>query len=311
MLPLILRHEEIARYEGGVLYTLDRRKYPFKKEYFKMSSIPDVHDAIRDMVTQGGGPMELSLKALLLARDRGLDLREAAATLSSARPTNRSMANTLSLVLSRVEKGEELDSVIASVLSIYDEAYDKMSDYGSALIKDGYGILTTCFAEHSFLLSLKKAQMRGCSIRVFVPETRPYMQGARLTLPSLMEMGIESYLITDGMPAFFMSRGEIDMYMTASDAILPDKSVSNKVGTLGNAISAKHYGIPYYPLCLKSSYNDNIEIEMRGADEVLFFNGEGITAEGAEALYPAFDIIPASLITGIITKDGIIDPHFI
>lgn len=215
--------------------------------------------------------MELSLKALLLARDRGLDLREAAATLSSARPTNRSMANTLSLVLSRVEKGEELDSVIASVLSIYDEAYDKMSDYGSALIKDGYGILTTCFAEHSFLLSLKKAQMRGCSIRVFVPETRPYMQGARLTLPSLMEMGIESYLITDGMPAFFMSRGEIDMYMTASDAILPDKSVSNKVGTLGNAISAKHYGIPYYPLCLKSSYNDNIEIEMRGADEVLFF----------------------------------------
>ena len=305
MLPLILRHEEIARYEGGVLYTLDRRKYPFKKEYFKMSSIPDVHDAIKDMVTQGGGPMELSLKALLLARDRGLDLRETAATLSSARPTNRSMANTLSLVLSRVEKGEELDSVIASVLLSYDEAYDRMSDYGSALIKDGYGILTTCFAEHSFLLSVKKAEAAGKKVRVYVPETRPYLQGAKLTLPSLLEMNVESYLITDAMPAFFMREKKIDIYMSASDAYLPDGSISNKIGTLENAIAAKYYGIPYYAFSLRSSYNEDIRIEYRSQSEIIYIDGKPITLPEAKAIYPAFDIIEPSLISGIITKDGI------
>ena len=306
MLPTVLRHEEIARYSDGVLYTLDRRKYPLRREYVALYSVEEVHTAIKEMVTQGGGPLELALKALLLARDGKRDLREASLILASSRPTNRTMANTLNVVLQRVEKGEALDDVISSILSEYDQAYDAMSDYGASLIKDGDGILTTCFAEHSFLLSVKKAYLAGKHVRVYVPETRPYLQGAKLTLPSLSEMGIESYLITDAMPAFFMQKGDVNIYMTASDAILPDGSVSNKIGTLENAICSKYYGIPYYPFSLKNSFNDDIRIEMRSPDEVLSVNGEYITDSSLNALYPAFDIIPPSLITGIVTKDGIL-----
>ena len=245
-----------------------------------------------------------------MARDQGIPLRDAMAVIASARPTNRSMAATMERAIMMSEDGVALDEAISSILAGYDDAYDKMSTYGSNLIKDGCGVLTTCFAEHSFLLSLMKAKMRGCDFTVYVPETRPYLQGAKLTLPSLMEMGIKAYLITDAMPAFFMQSGKIDIYMTASDALLPDYSVSNKVGTLENAIASNYYGIPYYPFSLKSSYNENIKIEMRESSEILKFNGSYITDENADALYPAFDIIPASLIKGIITKDGVIDPLF-
>lgn len=306
MLPTVLRHSEIASYEDGILRTLDRRCYPKRKEYVEMRSVDEVVSAIREMVTQGGGPLELSMKALLLARDRGDDLKKAAEMLSSARPTNRTMANTLSLIISKLDEGEDLETVIDEMLFYYDDCYDRMSDYGATLIADGDGILTTCFAEHSFLLSLMKAKKKGLDFSVYVPETRPYLQGAKLTLPSLMEMGIRAYLITDAMPAFFMREGKITKYMTASDAILPDYSVSNKVGTLENAICSKYYGIPYYPFSLRASFNDDIRIEMRNENEVLLFNGEYITSAGASALYPAFDIIESSLITAIVTKDGII-----
>lgn len=305
MLPTLLRHDEIARYDSGVLYTLDRRCYPLSKQYVAMHSVKEVAKAIKDMVTQGGGPLELSLKALLLARDRGESLEEAVSILSSTRPTNRSMANTLSLALERVKCGEDLEEVISSILKDYDDAYDRMSDYGSSLIKDGYGILTTCFAEHSFLLSVKKAEEAGKKVRVYVPETRPYLQGAKLTLPSLLEMNVESYLITDAMPAFFMREKKIDIYMSASDAYLPDGSISNKIGTLENAIAAKYYGIPYYAFSLRSSYNEDIRIEYRSQSEIIYIDGKPITLPEAKAIYPAFDIIEPSLISGIITKDGI------
>lgn len=308
MLPLVLRHSEIARYEGGKLYTLDRRRYPLEKKYYVMQSVKEVATAIKNMVTQGGGPMELALHALLLAKDQGVSLSDAYEILSSSRPTNKSMANTLKEVIKRVEEGEDLGSLINSTLAAYDEAYDKMSDYGASLIKDGDGILTTCFAEHSFFLSLKKAMLDGKRVRVYVPETRPYLQGSRLTLPSLSQMGIEAYLITDGMPAFFMARGDINIYMTASDAILPDYSVSNKIGTLEHAIAASYYGIPYYPFSLKSSYNSDIKIEMRDEEEVLKVAGCYVTDSSLHALYPAFDIIPPCLIKGIITKDGVLKP---
>lgn len=175
MLPTLLRHDEIARYDSGVLYTLDRRCYPLSKQYVAMHSVKEVAKAIKDMVTQGGGPLELSLKALLLARDNGWSLEEAVSILSSTRPTNRSMANTLSLALDRVKCGEELEEVISSILKDYYDAYDRMSDYGSSLIKDGYGILTTCFAEHSFLLSVKKAEAAGKKVRgTFLRQDRTF-----------------------------------------------------------------------------------------------------------------------------------------
>ena len=153
--------------------------------------------------------------------------------------------------------------------------------------------------------AMKKAEAAGKMVRVYVPETRPYLQGAKLTLPSLLEMNVESYLITDAMPAFFMREKKIDIYMSASDAYLPDGSISNKIGTLENAIAAKYYGIPYYAFSLRSSYNEDIRIEYRSQSEIIYIDGKPITLPEAKAIYPAFDIIEPSLISGIITKDGI------
>lgn len=309
LLPTVLRHDEIAFFDGKSIRVLDRRCYPLKKEYISVKSAEDAYWAIKDMAVQGGAPLELALRTMLLSYEKKEDLEKCASLLSSARPTNKSMANTLSDLLKRISSGTGIYDAVDSILDEYDEAYDRMSSYGKDLIEDGDGILTTCFAEHSFLLSLAKARMEGKDIRVYVPETRPYLQGAKLTLPSLNEMGIESYLITDAMPAFFMREGKIMKYMSASDALLPDFSVANKIGTLSNAICARYYGIPYYPFSLESSSNSNLEIEYRSGNEVLSINGCCITEPGAKALYPAFDIIERSLISGIITKNGIIYPN--
>ena len=196
-----------------------------------------------------------------------------------------------------------------AVIDRYDSLYDSMSDIGASLIPDGCGILTTCFPEHTFMLSVHKAALSGKDISVYVPETRPYLQGAHLTEPSLRDMGIRCCLITDGMPAHFMREGRIGLYMTASDLVLRDRTVVNKTGTLGNAIAASHYGIPYYAFSVSPDMErtrDDIVIEYRSGEDVKRIGGVQIAAEEAEALYPCFDIIDPELVTGIITGGGVI-----
>ena len=138
-------------------------------------------------------------------------------------------------------------------------------------------------------------------VTVYVPETRPYLQGARLTEPSLRAMGIRCFLITDAMGAHFMAEGKIDRFMTASDLVLSDRTVVNKTGTLSDAIAASFYGIPYYAFSLsidREARRDAIIMESR--------EGWGEPGSGARMLYPLFDMIPPELVTGIITKDGVI-----
>ncbi len=306
MLPTVLRHSEIALLLDDEIRVLDRRAYPLKKVYVRVRNEEDCYNAIKDMVTQGGGPLELALRCMVLLSRKNKSLRKCAEHIASSRPTNKSMANTLKEVIRRHEAGEDVEMVVNEILDYYDDAYDKMSDFGKDLIQNGYGVLTTCFPEHSFILSCKKALMENKNFTVYVPETRPYLQGARLTLPSLAECGINCTLITDAMPAFFMREKKIDIYMTASDALLQDGSVVNKIGTLENAICAKYFNIPYYPFVLKSSENKDLKIEYRNKEEVLKINGSYITNENLNALYPAFDIIDSSLIEKRITKDGLI-----
>ncbi len=311
-LPYILRHDSIARLEGDVLYIGDRRSYPFKRESVLVRSAVEAATAIKAMVTQGGGPLEVALWAMVLTARRNESLKEAASVLSLSRPTNTTMARELNLLLDLLDRvdvsADSVEALVLSRLEHYDSLYEKMSDVGSSLIKDGDGILTTCFAEHSLFLSVLKAKENGKDVIMYVPETRPYLQGAHLTAPSFREMGIKSYLITDGMPAALMRDGRINKYMTAADLALEDRSVVNKVGTLGNAIAAKHFSIPYYAFCVgldksKKSISD-IEIEYRSAEEVKCCQSMLITDKAVDALYPAFDIIDSSLVTGIITGEG-------
>lgn len=305
LLPFILTHEGISYIKDDALYILDRRKLPFEREYIVCKDYIEAARAISDMVTQGGGPLEVALNAFLLESRRNSNLDYVVKTLSSSRKTNTTMKESLYHLLDRVRKGDDAEEAVSSLFSYYDECYDRMSSLGSSLIKDGDGILTRCFAEHSFLLSVKKAQLSGKDVRVYVPETRPYLQGARLTISCLMEMGIRAFLITDAMMANLMNEKKITVYMTASDRYLKNGSIINKTGTLADAICAFFFKIPYYAFALKRSSNDDYEMEYRSGEEVKNIAGVRIANESCEALYPAFDFVDRSLISAVITPEGI------
>ncbi len=309
LLPSILRHGNISRIADDGVYITDRRRLPFSREEVFCPDSIAVAAAIKDMVTQGGGPLEAALNAILLdwRRDHG-SIERAAAVLSAARPTNTTMKRELQSILARVEDGEDMEEIIPSVFQRYDELYDRISDIGESLISDGDGILTTCFPEHTFMLSVAKARQNGKDITVYVPETRPYLQGSRLTEPCLREMGIRTFLITDGMGAHFLREGRIQLYMTASDLALPDRTVVNKTGTLANAIAAARYGVPYYAFSLgfdAGRGRDDIDIEYRDGASLRRIGRERTAEDEAEALYPCFDVIDPELVTGIVMDGGI------
>lgn len=310
LLPSMLRHENISGITERGIYIIDRRALPFSHEAVICNDYIEAAAEIRNMVTQGGGPLEVALNTMLFTyhHDRK-HLDDAVKALSDARPTNTTMKRELASVMERYSSGEEMDSIISSVFERYDEIYDRISDIGESVISDGDGILTTCFPEHTFMLSVKKAMMNGKHIKVYVPETRPYLQGAHLTEPCLRELGIPCFLITDGMGAHFMREKSIQKYMTASDLALSDRTIVNKTGTLGNAIAAKRYGIPYFAFSVgldMGRSRDDVIIEYRDGESIKQLSSVKIAEDEAKAIYPCFDIIDPDLVSGIITVGGII-----
>lgn len=319
-LPYILKHENIARIEDKTLLIGDRRAYPFEKKFYKAENVFDAASAIKNMVTQGGGPLEVALNSLILiAKQSGKcekSFNEGVAALINSRPTNTTMARELKSILPTIINSFEFDNFVSKVeelvkdrLDYYDNCYDKMSNIGFNLISDEDGILTTCFPEHSFFLSLYKARLANKSFCVFAPETRPYLQGARLTSSSLSLMGFDHYLITDNMVGTFMREGKISKYMTASDLAIKDLTVVNKIGTFQNAVVAAAFNIPYYAFAIsfdqtKNDIND-IVIEYRDSEEVKSFRGVKTTLDSVKAIYPCFDIIPSKYVSGVITPDSI------
>ena len=304
--PPFLKHSWISRIEGDVLYVTDRRKLPSVHEEVICRNAEEAASAIKAMVTQGGGPLEVALNALLLASRKGEDLEKAVLVLSSSRPTNTTMKREIAAVYSGYERGGDIERLCMEVFNRYDRYYDLMSDIGESLINDGDGILTRCFPEHTFMLSCAKSRRNGKRIRVYVPETRPYLQGAHLTEPCLREMGIECFLITDAMPSHFMRDGKITLYMTAADLAFQSGIVVNKTGTLSDAVSALHYGIPYYAFSVSpSDSSEDIVIEYREGNDVRKIGNVQIASEDATALYPCFDIVDPEFVSGIITPEGI------
>ncbi len=329
-LPFILKSTNIARIEDNKVLIGDRRVYPFKKEFVTCSSIEEVAVAIETMVTQGGGPVRSAMVAMLLLAqraDRGevskdVELFESAKKrLQRTRPTNTSMARVLEVMTSDISAAaagnEELEPVVKNIINAFEtrneESAFRMARIGADLLDDGDGVLTMCFAETSFLLSISLAMEDGKKLKVYSPETRPYLQGARLTAPSLMEIGADVTLITDSMCAYVMSQGKIQKYMTAVDIVTRDGWAANKVGTFQNAVCANYHGIPYFPFAIDPdmtrSGKDGIIIEERNPDEVKKFKGIPTTRDDMKAFYPAFDIVPPHLITGIITPRGLVSSY--
>ncbi|HKL60339.1 MAG TPA: translation initiation factor 2 [Sphaerochaeta sp.] len=330
-LPYLLRKEHICHISDGLIHIGDRRAFPFEKRFEACSTVEEVATAIKAMVTQGGGPLQVAFTTLRfitteMQQERipysFYELQRLVALLVEARPTNTTMKRVMLALLEELspfctpetpveEFVNRVNALVDKQERRYDELYHSMGKIGSTLIEDGDVILTTCFAEHTFLLSLAYAKEQGKHISVLVNETRPYLQGSRLTYPSLLEMGIEAHLITDGMGAHYLSEGKVTKYMTASDLVCMDGTVVNKVGTLGNAVACKHYGVPYFAFSIspdptKQNASD-ITMEERDGQDVLTCLGQATTVEG-RALYPSFDIIEPSLVQGIVTAKGVYTP---
>ena len=330
LLPFVLKRDNVARYEDGVVYIGDRRKYPFEKEFLRCDDVEDVARAIEGMVTQGGGPWVAAVFAMVMAakkvEGKPLDetlgyLRKAKIRLTNTRPTNTALARRLDETLQIVEKaGKDGQSIEQALLEWIRETRDKVylnyeyrARLGASLVDDGDGILTMCFAETAFILAMAFAKQDGKKIQVFTPETRPYLQGARLTAPSLHELEIPVQIITDNMPAHVMSQGKIQKYFTAADLITLDGHVCNKIGTFQNAIAAHHHGIPYFVFMWgadhKSPDRSSIKIEHRDPSEIRSCRGIPTTIDDIDAYYPAFDITPPYMVSGVVTMHGILSPY--
>ena len=330
LLPFVLKRDNVARYEDGTVYIGDRRKYPFSKEFLRCDDVESVARAIEDMVTQGGGPWVAAVLAMAMAAkevegksfNEAMDyLRKAKNRLTNTRPTNTAMARRLDDTLKIAEKagskGRSMEDVIINWMNkirdkVY-ENYEYRARLGASLVDDGDGVLTMCFAETAFILAMAFAQQEGKNILVYTPETRPYLQGARLTAPSLHELDIPVKIITDNMPAHVMSEGKIHKYFTAADLITLDGHVCNKIGTFQNAIAAHHHSIPYFVFMwgpdFKSPDRASIEIEMRDPAEIRAARGVPTTIDEIPAYYPTFDITPPYMVSGVISMHGILSPY--
>ena len=328
-LAFMLRYENIAWYEDGAVRILDRRVYPAKTEFVVCKSHGEVAKAIKDMVTQSAGPYTAAPMGMALAafecRGRSEEaqreyLSRAAETISTARPTTEKRmravtAECLAAADAAIREGADVPAaIVKKTIEMNDERYGRIGRIAHFLVEkipQHGSVMTFCFAETIVGMMLKECRRAGKDIRLFCPETRPYFQGARLTATVCRDMGFDVTVICDNMPAAVMKSEGVDVFTTAADAICVDGSVVNKVGTLQTAIAAKYFKVPYYVTGapdLGHPSADSITIEMRDPDFSLQAMGVRTAAEGVKGWYPAFDITPPELVTGVVTDLGIYPP---
>jgi len=329
-LAFMLQYENIAWYEDGLVRILDRRCYPAKVEFVTCRTHEEVAQAITDMVTQSAGPYTAAPMGMALAawqcRDFGFDtrmayLRRAAHTISNARPTTSKRMGALcdtclAVAEKAMQEGQDASqAIVDATVDANNDRYRRIERIAGFLTEKfprNGTVMTHCFAETIVGMMLKKCREQGKEIRVFCPETRPYFQGARLTATVCRDMGFDVTVISDNMAAFVMQREKVDVFTTAADAICCDGHVVNKVGTFQNAISAKYLGVPYYATGAPDGAHptvDTIHLEFRDPKFTLQAMGVRTAAEGVKGYYPAFDITPPELVTGVVTDLGIYSPY--
>ena len=327
-LAFLLRYENVAWYDAGTVRILDRRVYPTVR-FVTCRSHGEVAQAIADMVTQSAGPFTACAMGMALAawecRDRPeadqLTYLEAAAhTLSHARPTTTGRmqlitGGCLAAAKKALAEGRPVPEAIREhtvhANNVRYRKVERMGKYLAALLPDGGKVLTQCYAETVLGMFLKAARDQGKRLKLYCAETRPYFQGARLTATVCHEMGFDTTVITDNMPAFVMEREGIDLFTSAADVICLDGTVVNKVGTFQIAIAANHLGVPYYVTGAPDRgmrTRADVTIELRDPEFALQAMGVRTAAPGVKGYYPAFDITPPALVTGVVTDQGIYRP---
>jgi methylthioribose-1-phosphate isomerase len=328
--PFIFKRENMVRYEDGSVLIFDRRVYPFKKQFVHCKTYEDTAKAIEDMVTQSGGPgiaagygmvQAAHEHAKLSGKKLSVAMEKAALRFVHTRPTcnyTETVVNSmLALANIAIQDGKDLEKELMQGMDRYFEQRHQfgmaVGIAGASVVKDGDAILNHCWAERGIVYTLYVALCQGKKIRAYCSETRPYLQGARLTADAIADMGIDTTVITDGMSAHLMSKGMITKFFAGADRVTMDGSVINKIGTLMHAICAHNFDIPFYAFCLgpdrESPNPDFVTIEERNPDEVLYCLGNRTATPKAKGYYPAFDITPPKFVGGIITDKGVFSPY--
>jgi S-methyl-5-thioribose-1-phosphate isomerase len=317
--------------EGGSVFMIDQNLLPFEFNILECPDYPGTCHAIRTMAVRGAGAIgaaagfAMAQAALTVGKDELLAARHA---IESTRPTARNLFYAAERVymaaLISPEKAVEEAQAIADEDA---QASRRIGELGNGLIPAQAGIGTHCnagwlaFVDFGTALSpVYQAFEAGKDVFVYVDETRPRSQGARLTAWELHQAGIPHAIIPDNAMAWYMAQGKIDLVIVGADRIAANGDTANKIGTLEKAIAAKHFNIPFYVAAPTSTFDYNcpdgghIPIEERDQDEVLYQEGmrdDGrkekvlVCSPGSPALNPAFDVTPARLVTAFITEKGI------
>jgi methylthioribose-1-phosphate isomerase len=300
---------EALHWKGDALEVLDQRRLPGETVYLTCRTAAEVAGAIRDMAVRGA-------PAIGCAAAFGIALEPAEASydvLAKSRPTAVNLFWALERMRKAANKRAEAEAIFAEDLAVN----RAIGAQGARLVPNGARILTYCntgalaTAGHGTALGVvRSAKDKGVS--VIACETRPYLQGARLTTWECAQEGIPCTLIADNMAGYLMSRGEVDLVIVGADRIAANGDTANKIGTYTVAVLARRHRLPFYVAAPLSTFDprtpdgSGIPIEERGADEVTGYRGMRWAPAGVAVRNPAFDVTPAELITAIICEKGVI-----
>ena len=332
-------------YDKHALCLIDQRRLPGRLEVVSLDSCGEVAEAIKNMTVRGAPAIGVAAAfGLVLAANEShaqsvdqfiSDLENAASLLKASRPTAVNLAwalNRLFVIIYRDIKENSVDWARKILLSEAQRLADedviinmRIGEYGAELIDEGDTILHHCNTGAlaavdwgTALGVIRTAFEHGKHVHILVSETRPRLQGSRLTAWELEQYGIPYEIISDNMAGYFLSSGQVQKVLFGADRISANGDVVNKIGTYMMALAASDNGVPVYSVApsstidLSMSDGRNIPIEERDPDEVLGiqFHGESASPQGAKARNPAFDITPNRLITAIVTENGIVRPPF-
>jgi methylthioribose-1-phosphate isomerase len=325
---------------GDRVRILDQTRLPQKEVYLELSRHQDIASAITELKIRGApaigvaGGYAAALGGLRIQageKDEFIkEFKDIIQEIASTRPTARNLFRALERMERTAESFENVEQIkkalVAEAIAIHNEEAEatlKLSKLGAELIKDGFSILTHCntgplaTAGYGTALGvIRQAHEQGKRLNVLATETRPLLQGARLTAWELKKAGIPFTLITDSMAGYFMSRGEINCVIVGADRIALNGDTANKIGTYTMAVLAKENNIPFYVAAPLTTIDPSlasgaeIPIEQRSPDEVTHIQGVVIAPEGTQAQNPAFDVTPHPYISAIITDGGIIRTPF-
>jgi len=313
-----------VQWQGDHLRLLDQRLLPREERWLDCRSAAEVTQAIRDLVVRGAPAIGIAAAwGVVLAAQQRETLDPALAMLRAARPTAVNLMWALDRMRKRIAAGADASALATEAQAIQDEdlaANRHMGELGAALIAPGSGVLTHCntgslaTAGFGTALGVIRAGVASGRIgQVYAGETRPWQQGARLTMYELVRDGIPARLIADSAAAHLMKSGAVQWVIVGADRIAANGDTANKIGTYQLAIAARHHGVKFMVVAPSSTVDmatpdgEAIEIELRDATELLSTGGQRTVVDGAEAWNPVFDVTPAELIDAIVTERGVIE----